>query len=217
MEKRPTWTGTQIAVLVILIVTTNAVTASIFFFMPEAEVTGFGGDEVIQQKIIYSETEFRVSFDYRGQSATLDSYRYLRVMEDRFEKEWILGMGRPPELKVESVIYSANGVFVITVITDRTETRITNANGDITVDSRHTFFVIPGSSLNEDSLVRILEIDNSYGHTPVETLYVLIKNFGYRNADMRVEAIGCDVEGNVVQVSGHDSHWMRVIAKTICS
>lgn len=207
MEKRPTWTGTQIAVLIILLVTTNAVTASLFFFAPEAEVDIGPEDPIIEQRIIYSETEFRVSFDYRGQSAVLQSYRYLRVLDDHFEKEWTLGYNNFRETQVGIAIETGRGMFTVTVSTDRAETRVVNIFGDISVFTRHG-----------DGFAEVLEIVN-YGHTPViADLYVLIKNYHYVSDNgIRVDAVGCDVEGNVVQFSDYDSAWTTVVARTICS
>ena len=189
---RDMWTGSQIAVLIILLVVTNAVTASTFFFMGP---TNNQGPEILPPpegpRIIFTETELEVSFDYRGQSAVLDSYRHLRILEDRFEKEWILGPTFR-ENRVEVVIELGRGTFALTIMTDGVETRITNDHGDITVYVRHG-----------DELIVVLEIDN-FGHNPpVTDLSMLIRDNNYRAADgISFRATGCDAFGACKVFSG---------------
>ena len=187
------WTGTQIAVLVILLVVTNTVTASTFYFLapdPPTEIT----PPPTGPRIVFSETEFSVSFDYRGQSAVLESYRHLRVLEDRFEKEWVLGFTFR-ENQVNVVIDSGRGPFSVMVMTDRLETRIVNEFGDISVYVKHG-----------DEMVLVFNIgtDRSSVHTPpITNLYVLVKDIGYRGLDgITYQATGCDASGNCKLFTG---------------
>ncbi len=177
---RDTWTGTQLAVLIILLVITNVVTAGTFFYLaPDSptEVTPPPGP-----RIVLAETEFQVSFDYGGQSVVLESYRHLRVLEDRFEKEWILGFTFR-ENQVNVMIDSGRGPFSVMVMTDRLETRILNEFGDISVYVRHG-----------DEMVLVFKLQH-FGHTPaIADLSVLIRAF---DEGIAYKATGCSYFGGV--------------------